>query len=133
MIRHTPTHLCGVCTGHDRQPRGAGVRCAGFTSDDGRWCHCERVEHAGELLVDERTTPPTYAHLLDGPCRCGVEHGAAVAQQPERREAARQPRSTAAIYLYHRADGAVLFRVRRSRRKAFNQSIPPTTADGLRG
>jgi putative DNA primase/helicase len=128
VIRHMPAHVCGVCGGHDHAPRGAGVRCAGFTSDDSRWCHCEREEHAGELALDERTAPPTFAHLLDGPCRCGVEHGAAVAQQPARREAGRQPRKTAALYLYHRADGVVLFRVRRFAPKGFQPEHP--TDDG---
>jgi hypothetical protein len=60
-------------------PRGHGQRCAGFASADGLYARCTREEPAGSLELDERTTPPTYAHRLEGLCRCGVEHGRAVA------------------------------------------------------
>ena len=52
------------------------MRDAGFLSDDGEWAHCERPEHAGNLPLDD-TTPPTYAHRIGGPCKCGQEHAPA--------------------------------------------------------
>lgn len=58
-------------------PQGHGKRCAGFLSADREWEHCQREQHAGRLELDERTTPPTFAHKLRGECRCGKTHGPA--------------------------------------------------------
>jgi putative DNA primase/helicase len=98
-------------------PRGRGVRCAGFIGDDPNWARCERPEHAGELRLDERTTPPTYAHKLDGACRCGTEHGARVAA-PRARNAL-PARRIVATYDYQDASGRVLYRVARLDPKGF--------------
>ena len=51
------------------------VRCAGYLSDDRRVAFCTREEYAGDLNPQD-TTPTTYAHVLDGDCRCGLSHGA---------------------------------------------------------
>ncbi|MGA2283628.1 MAG: DUF3987 domain-containing protein [Candidatus Dormibacteria bacterium] len=79
MRRYTATAPCSVCGGWEGMPRGRGVRCAGFLSDAGTWARCTREEKAGPLPLDESTTPPTYLHRLDGPCRCGGEHAASAA------------------------------------------------------
>jgi hypothetical protein len=47
--RFTAQHPCPVCGGYDGLPRGEGVRCAGFLSDDGRWGSLHREEYAGGL------------------------------------------------------------------------------------
>lgn len=57
-------------------PQGVGERCAGYLSSDGRYAYCTREEHAGELEANEGTSPPAFAHLIDGECRCGLSHGA---------------------------------------------------------
>lgn len=62
---------CPICGGYDTMPRGQGKRCAGFLSGDRRYAHCSREEHAGSLSQEGGGT---YAHRLDGPCRCGVQH-----------------------------------------------------------
>lgn len=72
--RCTRSHPCPCCGGYDQAPRRHGVRCSGFLSDDGAWCHCSREEHAGGLMVNPKTCPPTYAHRLTGTCKCGVAH-----------------------------------------------------------
>lgn len=75
MIRHTRERRCAVCGGHPDLPRHRGQRCYGFRSDDGRYEHCSREEYAGGLEIHGASS--TYCHRLDGPCRCGAEHGAA--------------------------------------------------------
>ena len=71
--RFTRDHPCPICGGYDQAPRGQGVRCFGFLSDNGAWVQCSRAEHAGSLALKE--TSKTYAHLLTGACQCGVQHG----------------------------------------------------------
>lgn len=72
--RHTRSHPCPVCGGYDAQPRGSGKRCGGFTSEDG-YTHCSRIE------CDEQEDGGTWAHRLNGACRCGTAHGAVVVEQ----------------------------------------------------
>lgn len=62
---------CPGCGGWDRMPRGQGKRCGGFMGTDGKYFHCSREEHAGAL---EQEAGGTYAHRLEGPCRCGATH-----------------------------------------------------------
>jgi Protein of unknown function (DUF3631) len=121
MIRHTAAHPCPVCGGFEAMPRGQGKRCAGFTSDDRAWVHCERVEHAGSLPLDERTTPATYLHRIGGPCNCGEEHAPAQpAQNGRRHPAPSERRRIVATYLYTDASGCrVPYRVARFEPKGF--------------
>jgi hypothetical protein len=70
--RFTKRQPCPVCGGHNQLPQGQGVRCYGFLSSDGRYCHCTREEHAHGLPQENGGT---YAHRLDGPCKCGQTHG----------------------------------------------------------
>lgn len=60
-------HPCPVCGGHGASPRGSGKRCHGFTAD-GRYAHCSRIP-CGDIELGG-----TWAHRLDGPCRCGTAH-----------------------------------------------------------
>jgi len=55
-------------------PRGKGERCVGFWSSEPGYVHCTREEYANGLTVNERTSPPTYAHHIKGGCKCGVFH-----------------------------------------------------------
>jgi hypothetical protein len=74
--RFTRYNPCPVCAGCESDKRGRGERCTGFLSDDGHYAHCTREEYAGDIRPTN-ARPPTYAHRLDGPCRCGETHGAA--------------------------------------------------------
>jgi hypothetical protein len=73
-----------VCGGWPELPQGQGVRCTGFFSDDGTWAHCTRENYAGTLRPTN-AAEPTYAHLLDGACRCGMQHlGSLLPDEPAR-------------------------------------------------
>ena len=63
---------CPICDGYDAEPRGQGVRCYGFLSNDGEYAHCSTEEHARGLPLN--TNANTYGHRLIGDCRCGVRH-----------------------------------------------------------
>lgn len=73
-LRHNRQNPCPVCGGYDGQARGGGTRCHGFTSRDGKYAHCSRVE------CGEQEAAGTYAHRLDGSCRCGTTHGSATVE-----------------------------------------------------
>lgn len=70
--RFTREHPCPICGGSSHDPRGHGVRCYGFGSEDGQWAHCTREEHAGSLEQNEASH--TFAHRLAGQCGCGSAH-----------------------------------------------------------
>lgn len=126
MIRFTASHRCPVCDGYPELARGQGRRCAGFLSDDGAWAHCERDEHAGKLQLDTRTEPATYLHRLDAACRCGTDHGVALA--PLNPPAPAVSRRIVQTYPYQDADGRVVYRQVRFEPKGFAPQHP--TADG---
>ena len=63
---------CPVCGGHADAPQGERHRCYGYLSDDGRYAHCTRAEHAGRLGWNGNSD--TVAHYLEGHRRCGVPH-----------------------------------------------------------
>ena len=64
---------CPVCDGHEDLPHGENRRCYGFLSDDELYAHCTREEYAGELGRNNGSN--TFAHRIDGVCRCGKIHG----------------------------------------------------------
>jgi hypothetical protein len=70
--RFSARHPCPVCGRGSGLARGQAIRCYGFLSTDGRYAHCTREEYAGGL---DQEDGGTYAHRLDGPCRCGRTHG----------------------------------------------------------
>jgi hypothetical protein len=106
--RHRKNQRCRVCDGAEGDPRGASRRCTGFDSTDGKWCHCSRDEHAGSL--DQNAESLTYAHLMQGPCKCGVQHGAAIEQS-----------DVEAVYSYTNEQGVEIFQVVRKVGKKFLQ------------
>jgi hypothetical protein len=125
--RHTATHPCPICGGSDRDRRGQGSRCHGFTSADGQWCHCSREDHAGGAKFNERSG--TWAHKLKGPCPCGREH--APADLDPRRDGQAKPKpppsgkgKIVATYDYRDAGGKVLFQAVRYDPKDFRQRRP---------
>lgn len=123
MRRHTAVAPCKVCAGYESMPRGQGRRCAGFTSDDGLWVHCEREESAGDLHIDERTTPSTYRHWLGGACYCNHQHLGVVSVQNG------QARTTSlgrivGTYDYTDAAGDLLYQTVRFAPKGFCQRRP---------
>lgn len=118
--RFTRAHRCPVCGGADADPRGRGIRCFGFVSDDGRYAHCTRAEYAGQLPLKGQSE--TYAHRLDGPCACGHEHGvrgiAAVRAPSGRHRSSRIPSEYGTwecAYLYLGPDGTPAHRTVRFR------------------
>jgi AAA domain-containing protein len=118
---------CPVCGGHDALPRGEGIRCAGFRSNDGRWGHCTREEYAGGLPL--KLTSLTYMHRLDSPCRCGVTHTAvslarSVRSGPNGHSFIPASRRIVATYPYRDESGVVLFEVVRFEPKGFSQRRP---------
>jgi hypothetical protein len=125
--RFTRQHPCPVCGGHESIDRGIGQRCYGFLSDDREWAHCTRPECAGDLPLHEGSN--TYAHRLEGPCRCGREHGVqppAHEPSPRWRIWRRRQREPLGIfvcaYVYRTAEGRPLHRTVRYRDpKSFRQ------------
>ena len=120
-------------------PRGSGTRCHGFLSEDGRFAHCSRDEHAGGLPLDDAQT---YAHLLSGPCRCGETHVPAPAVNspaPARRrdrvlQDADFQRCPSPYPCDYRDDnGDVLYRVARWQREDGSKSYSVHRPDGRGG
>ena len=70
----TRSNPCPICGSHSDAAPGTGQRCAGFRSNDGQWAYCQRTDMAGDLPANSKTSPPTYAHRLTGPCNCGKRH-----------------------------------------------------------
>jgi hypothetical protein len=100
--RHTRSHPCPICGGYSAQPQGKGIRCAGFRSADNDYEHCQREQYAGDLPLDESTTPPTFAHWMRGECRCGVTHG------PTTYGPRRQTTTKRIVHVLREADGAAV-------------------------
>lgn len=118
--RSSPTRPCPICGGHDRLPRGNGERCYGFLSEDGRWAHCTRDEHAGGLEQNQESG--TYAHKLVGDCRCGVRHDPSPADANG--HALQRKRKIVETYDYRSAEGNVVYQGVRYDPKDFAQRRP---------
>ena len=127
-MRFTASNPCPICNGHDHLPRGAGIRCWGFLTPDGRYAHCSREETAGTLPLDGAQT---YGHFLAGLCSCGADHRLGVLSwQPIAHEPHARTRTyrdiplwkdpawhRVATYDYRHADGRVSYQVERWERK----------------
>lgn len=88
--KHLPNSPCPICGGHALLQKGKGIRCAGFTN--GEYAYCTREQHAGNLPLDDKCSPPAYRHWLGaGDCRCGTNHGNAPKEPPRPAE---KPRVT---------------------------------------
>ncbi len=122
--RFTRSRPCPICGGFDSAPRGRETRCFGFLSEDGKWAHCTREEHAGGL--DQDSSSCTFAHRLTGECKCGASHGAAAPSSPS----AGTPGCrgiVAATYRYCDEDGRLLLEAVRFLPKRFLQRRPDGT------
>ena len=103
--RFTRNSPCPVCGGFDEAPRGKGMRCYGFLSEDGSFAHCTREEQAGALPRNPGSQ--TFAHKLEGPCKCGKTHRLAKSNSPGDGKA----KEPVATWGYYTAEGAKLFEV----------------------
>lgn len=117
MIRHKDRRTpCPICEGNERDPRGDGKRCFGFTSDDGEWVHCTREDLAGAI---EQGPDAAYAHRMHGPCKCGQTHGEAKSGTLPKAD------TIVATYDYRDERGNLLFQVcRKENPKRFVQRRP---------
>ena len=112
FTRHQP---CPICAGFDDAPRSKGVRCFGFLSDDGGYAHCSREEFAEGLRFSENSQ--TFAHKLEGDCRCGTRHDPSPAAVSVKKE-------VETTYRYADEHGKLLFEVVRFKPKDFRQRRP---------
>ena len=115
--RFREENRCPVCDGADEDQRGRGERCFGFLSSDGFYAHCTREEFAGRIQVNADSD--TFAHRLDGPCRCGERHDA-VADDSYFDETS----DIVATYDYEDQDGALIFQILRMVGKRFKTRRP---------
>lgn len=111
--RFTRGRTCPVCGGAESDSRHQGARCHGYISSDNLFVHCTREEHTNGAELPYCPTSQTWAHKLNGICRCGVEHGPAL-ERPKRSPSQR-PTQQEAAYSYHDADHRLLFEVVRLR------------------
>jgi putative DNA primase/helicase len=114
--RYSRGATCPICGGADSDRRGGGTRCHGFLGDDGEYAHCSREEYAGGAPFNPESA--TYAHRLNGACKCGVEHGPAKPRAANWRD---EPRRIAAEYDYLDEAGKLLFQAIRYEDKSFRQ------------
>ena len=128
--RFSPSKPCPICGGDERRPRGIGERCTGFISEDGKWAHCSREEHAGASPFNDKTS--AFVHKLTGDCKCGVRHdpvppGAESLPREPRKNGKGDTRSlgrTVAEYDYTDEQDELLFQVVRKEPKNFPQRRP---------
>jgi hypothetical protein len=106
---------CPVCGGYDNAPRGQGMRCHGYLSEDGRYCFCSREEHAGSLQPRKNGL---FRHYLAGPCYCGHDHRAGPYPSGSQR------RRVVAHYDYQHANGTLLLQVVKYMPKEFRLRRP---------
>jgi hypothetical protein len=134
--RFTEARPCPICRGHERLPRGeehAGGslrarRCFGFLSEDGKWAHCTRKEHAGDLARNGSSR--TFAHKLYGSCKCGATHGEPVEGSTGAEWSPGGPVN--AVYPYRDEDGRLLFEICRTATKEFRVRRPnPSKPNGF--
>lgn len=114
---------CPICGGWDSMHRGAGQRCGGFLSDDGKYAHCTREDRSGGIQMDGAQT---FSHYLNGQCKCGVTHQAQVIDS-------KQSWKLTAIYPYSDEKNTLLYEVLRyispSGEKTFKQRRPAQPGD----
>jgi hypothetical protein len=116
--RHTSSRPCPICGGHGNLPRGQGVRCTGYISEDGKYAHCSRSEYAGTLTVNLQSD--TYAHYLSDKCDCKRGHS------PQQIPAFMQQSQGEVTdkYDYQDKAGEVVYQVLRWKPKSFSQHRP---------
>ena len=112
FTRHQP---CPICAGFDDAPRGRGERCFGFLSSDSKFANCTCPEFAGTSPCNENSQ--TFAHKLDGDCKCGTRHDPSLAPLSTKKE-------IEAVYDYTDDQGQLLYQVVRFKPKRFAQRRP---------
>lgn len=101
-------------------PRGQGSRCFGFLSSDREFYHCTRDDLANGMQSHKGANGgETYAHRLNGSCKCGVQHGAEVRSIGESKRA-----EIVSTYDYVNEHGELVYQVVRMHPKAFLQRRP---------
>ena len=130
--RFSKSRPCPVCGGHPSLPSGRGERCFGFFSEDGEWALCTREELAGPL--EQHPQSNTYAHRLEGACKCGVSHapsdapGAVIDLSNHKKS----PKGRiAAVHDYTDTDGNLLHQTVRYMPKRFKQRRPDGNGDWI--
>lgn len=136
--RWSKAHPCRVCGGFDGATRGAGERCHGFLSSDGKYAHCTRPEHAGRILLNPKSQ--AYPHRVGGPCDCGKVHEPAPVVNGADHGVQRVLRDADFARCVHPypcdykdVDGRVLFRVARWQGPDGRKRIVPYRPDGSGG
>jgi len=118
--RFTRQHPCPVCNGIEQSRRGRSERCFGFISDDGLWANCSRENYAGNITISPGSS--TYAHYLQGACRCGIVHS--VTPPSTNGDKPNTPKQIVATYDYKDQNERILFQVVRYHPKRFAQRHP---------
>jgi hypothetical protein len=113
--RYTRDHVCPVCGGYDRMPRGKGIRCYGYLASSGQSAVCTRVESP---RFDARAEG--WWHRVSGDCSCGEQHSAGEAKVAPSSRIVRRSR-VVANYQYDGPDGTPYMLVRRFEPKDFRQ------------
>lgn len=119
--RFTKSNPCPICGGYQEGQRGTRAHCYGFLSDDGKYAHCTRREFAGALPMNSKSN--TFAHRLEGPCKCGHQHGPARYESFQARNN-NGKREVVARYDYLDEKGELLIEVCRMNPKGFYQQRP---------
>jgi hypothetical protein len=123
--RFTKQHRCPICGGSEGDTRGRGERCFGFLSDDGLWAHCSRENYAGDVTINPSSS--TYAHRLNGACRCEIVHSNT--QPNTNDDKPNSPKQIVAAYDYKDRHEKVVFQVVRYQPKRFAQRHPDSDGD----
>jgi hypothetical protein len=118
---------CPICGGYEEGKRGTPERCWGYISDDGRYAHCVNDAHAGSLEKDSASE--TYAHRLEGECRCGDRHG--VHDEDRSSRNGHERRRIETRYRYVDEHGTLLYEAVRYRPKGFSQRRPNGPGDWI--
>lgn len=119
--RWTKQHRCPICGGCDQDARGSEKRCYGFTSDDGRYIHCSREEHAGDIRMSQGSQ--TFGHLAEGKCTCGTTHRERSddSRKPNEQGPVQSRQRVAKEYSYRDEHGDEIYQVVRLEPKSFRQ------------
>jgi 5S rRNA maturation endonuclease (ribonuclease M5) len=115
---------CPICGGHSGLKQGKGERCAGYESDDGEYIFCTREELAGNLELNEKTSPATFCHKLYGLCNCGIIHNPAHESSNGNGNEHQSHTSKPVAYSYQDEHGRLAYQSLRYDPKEFKQRRP---------
>jgi AAA domain len=115
---------CPICGGHSGLKQGKGERCAGYESDDGEYIFCTREELAGNLELNEKTSPAAFCHKFYGLCNCGVIHNPAHESSNGNGNGHQSHTSKPIAYSYQDEHGRLVYQALRYEPKEFKQRRP---------